>query len=272
MALFGASKRGLFGDLFGGRSPYQTPGIGDGLPGATTPAPEPQFEPGTGMFGGAARRPSKWDQVGDSLTNLAQGLGAAQAFWDGDFGTGVGIQQMQQERRSRAAQMAQDAQRQQQLRAAIESMDLTPQEKVVAMVAPEQFLQNYAKRYGPQPTGASEVFEDNAGNRWRRGADGRYTLDFIDRNLKTYISNGMQVEVPNLYSGSQIGAAAPGYSGQQPTQLRVGGEMLTPPRLGQMPTEPPAGAVSMLRSNPALRDQFDAKYGQGAAARYLGGQ
>lgn len=106
MALFGASKRGLFGDLFGGQSPYQTPGIGDGLPGATTPSPEPQFEPGTGMFGGAARRPSKWDRIGEGLGGLAQGLGAAQAFWDGDFGTGVGIQQMQQERRDKAQQAA----------------------------------------------------------------------------------------------------------------------------------------------------------------------
>lgn len=34
----------------------------------------------------------------------------------------------------------------------------------------------------------------------------------------------------------------------------------------------PPGAVAMLRSNPALRADFDAKYGQGAAAQALGGQ
>lgn len=34
---------------------------------------------------------------------------------------------------------------------------------------------------------------------------------------------------------------------------------------------PPASAVDYLRKNPALKDQFEAKYGRGSSAQYLGG-
>lgn len=43
------------------------------------------------------------------------------------------------------------------------------------------------------------------------------------------------------------------------------------PRGAPQSKGPPEGAISMLRSNPNLAADFDAKYGQGAAASVLGG-
>jgi len=52
----------------------------------------------------------------------------------------------------------------------------------------------------------------------------------------------------------------------------AGDKIFDETRKAASPTSIPQGAIDMLRGDPSLATQFDAKYGQGAAARVLGGQ
>jgi hypothetical protein len=71
-------------------------------------------------------------------------------------------------------------------------------------------------------------------------------------------------------------ASAPGATGIVPATSGGGltsnlfGAPDTPPADTKPVIPPPQGAVAMLRKNPGMRDAFDQKYGQGAAARALG--
>ena len=62
---------------------------------------------------------------------------------------------------------------------------------------------------------------------------------------------------------------------QAPTSLQPQGQGQPQPAPAPNPAvraAPPQGAVEMLRQNPALREQFDAKYGPGASDRILSGR
>lgn len=102
-------------------------------------------------------------------------------------------------------------------------------------------------------------FDDNAGNRWAIGADGKPKLAFRDPTQK-YVQ-----QVVTDPDGSQRLIQVP-----VPNNVNPDGTF-GDATLGGQSSGPPQAAISALRGNPALRDQFNQKYGPGAAERYLGG-
>jgi hypothetical protein len=88
------------------------------------------------------------------------------------------------------------------------------------------------------------------------------------KDLREVVQSGAQREMlKSQRTPSQIAPILQNTGPQPPEMLSP---RTAPKEQGQFSNGPPPQAAADLRSNPRLREQFDAKYGAGSSAKILG--
>lgn len=175
------------------RRPYDTPGIGGGLPGAIDPA-NMDF----GMQGQIPRANIGMDQPAAKPSFMGQG-GAGRAI----AGT-IGDTLMQYNGMDPIYAPQQAAQQQQALQA--QQAQAERQNKRDDW----RWQFDYTQANKAKDPASLQYFDDNAGNRYSYNpATGEQSLIFTDPNDRTYLQDGQLVTVPNVVRQGQAGNALP---------------------------------------------------------------
>lgn len=138
----------------------------------------------------------------------------------------------------------------------------------MAVLAEQGLMGEYQKQSAPPKTSLQQNYE------FLNAVNPQYGQQYIQRQVSEppMIANngdGTFTVIPRSQGQPGAGAAMPGIiGGYGGGTFDMNGRQATPVQGG---TAPPTGAVDYLRKNPALKDQFETKYGRGSASQYLGG-